>query len=247
VTAWRWVRAHEGVQQDPDVGEGEVEVFRAHRGTVWPGMGLHQCVGQHVARLEAEALLPAVARRVRSIEFAGPTGHHNDALRTRESIPYACERGGRRRGRRPQNPGDLDRWVTPVRLAAVVRRSASAARSVGGGRANRPGAIACCRRRMPHRPGGRRPPAGREDGDGTAREVRRRQRSAAGAASTGARSVPACSWCGPRDPHGPATVTFHRTIDHPAAAPRRRDALRAGPWSGGSPAGGVVWWLGRLS
>jgi 4-methoxybenzoate monooxygenase (O-demethylating) len=51
-------------------------------------MGLHQCVGQHVARLEAEALLTALARRVSSIELAGPTRrHHNNTLRAWKSLP----------------------------------------------------------------------------------------------------------------------------------------------------------------
>jgi cytochrome P450 len=51
-------------------------------------MGIHQCIGQHVARLEAEALLPALAKRVRSIELAGPTErHHNNTLRAWGSIP----------------------------------------------------------------------------------------------------------------------------------------------------------------
>ena len=57
-------------------------------GHVGFGMGIHQCVGQHVARLEAEALLTALARRVRTIELAGPTArHHNNTLRAWESIP----------------------------------------------------------------------------------------------------------------------------------------------------------------
>ncbi len=51
-------------------------------------MGLHQCVGQHVARLEAEALLTALARRVSDIGLAGPTRrHHNNTLRAWASIP----------------------------------------------------------------------------------------------------------------------------------------------------------------
>jgi 4-methoxybenzoate monooxygenase (O-demethylating) len=57
------------------------------------GMGIHQCVGQHVARLEAEAVLTALARRVESIEIAGPTKrHHNNTLRAWESIPMRVRR-----------------------------------------------------------------------------------------------------------------------------------------------------------
>ncbi|XVQ06568.1 cytochrome P450 [Spirillospora sp. CA-255316] len=52
------------------------------------GMGIHQCVGQHVARLEAEALLTALARRVRRIELAGePRRHLNNTLRAWSSMP----------------------------------------------------------------------------------------------------------------------------------------------------------------
>ncbi|NWJ72700.1 cytochrome P450 [Pseudonocardia sp. ICBG1122] len=46
------------------------------------GMGLHQCVGQHVARLEAEALLTALARRIERIEAVDePTRHLNNTMR----------------------------------------------------------------------------------------------------------------------------------------------------------------------
>ena len=72
----RWV--------DPDV----FDLSRDPSGHVGFGMGLHQCVGQHVARLEAESVLTALARRVRTIELAGPTKrHHNNTLRAWESIP----------------------------------------------------------------------------------------------------------------------------------------------------------------
>jgi len=69
---------------DPD----RFDLGRDPSGQVGFGMGLHQCVGQHVARLEAEALLAALARRVDSIELAGPPRrHHNNTLRAWESIP----------------------------------------------------------------------------------------------------------------------------------------------------------------
>ena len=71
--------------QDPDA----FDLSRDPSGHVgFGGMGIHQCVGQHVARLESEALLTALARRVSSIELAGPTRrHHNNTLRAWESIP----------------------------------------------------------------------------------------------------------------------------------------------------------------
>jgi 4-methoxybenzoate monooxygenase (O-demethylating) len=69
---------------DPDV----FDLSRDPSGHVGFGMGIHQCVGQHVARLEAESLLTALAGRVRTIELAGPTvRHHNNTLRAWESIP----------------------------------------------------------------------------------------------------------------------------------------------------------------
>jgi 4-methoxybenzoate monooxygenase (O-demethylating) len=73
---------------DPD----SFDLSRDPSGHVGFGMGIHQCAGQHVARLEAEALLTALARRVRRIELAGPTKrHHNNTLRAWESIPVRVE------------------------------------------------------------------------------------------------------------------------------------------------------------
>ena len=69
---------------DPD----SFDLARDPSGHVGFGMGLHQCVGQHVARLESEALLSALAKRVTAIELAGPTvRHHNNTLRAWESMP----------------------------------------------------------------------------------------------------------------------------------------------------------------
>jgi cytochrome P450 len=69
---------------DPDA----VDLGRDPSGHVGFGMGIHQCVGRHVARLEAEALLTALVRRVVTIELAGPTvRHHNNTLRAWQSLP----------------------------------------------------------------------------------------------------------------------------------------------------------------
>jgi cytochrome P450 len=69
---------------DPD----SFDLSRDPSGHVGFGMGIHQCVGQHVARLEAATLVTALARRVRTIELDGPTvRHHNNTLRAWESIP----------------------------------------------------------------------------------------------------------------------------------------------------------------
>ncbi|TNM50807.1 cytochrome P450 [Nocardioides albidus] len=52
------------------------------------GMGIHQCVGQHAARLQAECLVRVLTDRFTSIELAGPVVRHlNNTLRGWESIP----------------------------------------------------------------------------------------------------------------------------------------------------------------
>lgn len=64
------------------------DLDRDPSGHVGFGMGIHQCVGQHVARLEAEALLTALVARFSSMEIVGrPRRHHNNTLRAWESIP----------------------------------------------------------------------------------------------------------------------------------------------------------------
>ncbi|GAB06909.1 cytochrome P450 [Gordonia amarae] len=69
---------------DPDA----FDLSRDPSGHVGFGMGIHQCVGQHVARLEAEAILSALATRISRIELTGPpVRHHNNTLRAWESIP----------------------------------------------------------------------------------------------------------------------------------------------------------------
>ncbi|MBD2899393.1 Cytochrome p450 CYP199A2 [Actinomadura sp. RB99] len=69
------------------------DLARDPSGHVGFGMGLHQCVGQHVARLESEALLTALARRADRLEPAGtPTRHHNNTLRAWKSLPLRVHR-----------------------------------------------------------------------------------------------------------------------------------------------------------
>ncbi|MEB3371689.1 cytochrome P450 [Saccharopolyspora mangrovi] len=66
----------------------EFDSSRDPSGHLGFGMGIHQCVGQHIARLESEALLTALARRVTDIELAGePVRHLNNTLRAWESLP----------------------------------------------------------------------------------------------------------------------------------------------------------------
>lgn len=74
---------------DPD----RFDLDRDPSGHVGFGMGLHQCVGQHVARLEAHALLRALAARVERIEPAAePTRHLNNTMRAFASQPMVLHR-----------------------------------------------------------------------------------------------------------------------------------------------------------
>jgi cytochrome P450 len=52
------------------------------------GAGVHACLGQMLAKLEAECLLGALARRVRLLEFAGtPLPFANNAMSSYSSLP----------------------------------------------------------------------------------------------------------------------------------------------------------------
>jgi len=64
------------------------DLDRDPSGHVAFGMGLHQCVGQHIARLEAISVLDALLDRVTALESAGPVRRHlNNTLRGFESLP----------------------------------------------------------------------------------------------------------------------------------------------------------------
>ncbi len=74
--------------ENPD----EFDLHRDPSGHLAFGMGIHQCVGQHVARLQAESLLKALAERVSRIELVTPaTRHHNNTLRGWSSIPLRMQ------------------------------------------------------------------------------------------------------------------------------------------------------------
>ncbi|MDD7964059.1 cytochrome P450 [Actinomycetospora lemnae] len=76
---------------DPD----RFDLDRDPSGHVGYGMGIHQCVGQHVARLEGAALLTALARRVERIEpAASPIRHHNNTMRAFASLPLRLHLAG---------------------------------------------------------------------------------------------------------------------------------------------------------
>ncbi|WP_018330345.1 cytochrome P450 [Actinomycetospora chiangmaiensis] len=69
-------------------GPQRFDLDRDPSGHVGFGFGLHQCVGQHVARLEADALLAALADRVERIEPAGdPVRRANNTMREWASLP----------------------------------------------------------------------------------------------------------------------------------------------------------------
>lgn len=69
---------------NPDI----FDLNRDPSGHVGFGMGIHHCVGQHVARLEAEIVLKALARRVARIEAAGePVPHLNNTLKGLKTLP----------------------------------------------------------------------------------------------------------------------------------------------------------------
>ena len=64
------------------------DITRRTIGHVGFGSGIHQCVGQLLARLEGECVLTALARKARSIEITGPTlRRYNNTLRALASLP----------------------------------------------------------------------------------------------------------------------------------------------------------------
>lgn len=58
------------------------------------GIGIHTCIGMVIARLEAESLIGALARRAVTLELAGePRLRPNNALRTLDALPLRVSRG----------------------------------------------------------------------------------------------------------------------------------------------------------
>jgi cytochrome P450 len=69
---------------DPD----RLELKRSSLGHVAFGNGIHVCVGMMIARLEAETLFAAFAKRVAGFELAGePVRRRNNTLRSFASLP----------------------------------------------------------------------------------------------------------------------------------------------------------------
>jgi 4-methoxybenzoate monooxygenase (O-demethylating) len=66
------------------------DITRRAAGHVGFGAGIHECVGQAVARMEAELLLTALAKRVETIEIVGePERRYNNTLRGLKTLPVA--------------------------------------------------------------------------------------------------------------------------------------------------------------
>lgn len=67
------------------------DLGRRTGGHVGFGSGIHRCVGEALSRLEGEAVLGALARRVRSLRLAGdPVLRFNNTIRGYVSLPLAC-------------------------------------------------------------------------------------------------------------------------------------------------------------
>jgi 4-methoxybenzoate monooxygenase (O-demethylating) len=70
--------------EDPD----RFDITRKVSGHLAFGLGIHSCVGKPVARIEGEALLGALARKVGRIELDGePQRRLNNTIRSFESLP----------------------------------------------------------------------------------------------------------------------------------------------------------------
>ncbi|SDF82605.1 cytochrome P450 [Pseudonocardia oroxyli] len=72
-----------------------LDITRRASGHVAFGMGIHQCVGQPIARLEIELVLTALARRIARLEPLGdPVPKLNNTLKGWQSVPLRAHAGG---------------------------------------------------------------------------------------------------------------------------------------------------------
>jgi 4-methoxybenzoate monooxygenase (O-demethylating) len=70
------------------INANNFDIRRNSSGHVGFGMGIHRCVGQTVARVEAEIVLTTLARQVERIELTGqPQRKPNNTLRAWSSLP----------------------------------------------------------------------------------------------------------------------------------------------------------------
>lgn len=68
---------------DPD----RFSIMRAPSDHLAFGLGRHLCAGQTLARIEVEALLHALAKRVESFQTGEPVPHLNNVIRGLASLP----------------------------------------------------------------------------------------------------------------------------------------------------------------
>ncbi|WP_285729188.1 cytochrome P450 [Nocardiopsis sp. ATB16-24] len=77
--------------RDPRRWGEDADTFDPHRNTAGHmgfGVGIHRCLGQMIARLEAEVILTRLVREYESIELAGePELRLNNVVRSRKKIP----------------------------------------------------------------------------------------------------------------------------------------------------------------
>jgi 4-methoxybenzoate monooxygenase (O-demethylating) len=73
---------------------GQFDLSRKLGGRATWGIGIHTCIGQVMARLEAESLIAALARRAATLEAAGPARLRPvNALRTLDTLPLRVTLG----------------------------------------------------------------------------------------------------------------------------------------------------------
>ena len=71
----------------------DYDITRTTVGHVGFGSGIHQCVGQLLARLEGGCVLSALARKASSLEITGPIlRRYNNTLRALANLPVAVRR-----------------------------------------------------------------------------------------------------------------------------------------------------------
>ena len=83
-----------GANRDPRRWErpDEFDIRRKCSGHLGYGTGVHNCVGQVIARMEGEAVFRALAARVRSWHLTGePRPRLNNSLRGLDTLPVAIE------------------------------------------------------------------------------------------------------------------------------------------------------------
>ena len=74
------------------MSKGRYDVTRRAGGHVGFGSGIHRCVGELLSRLEGEALLVAIARRVRAVRLVGePRVRLNNTIRSYDRLPLAFD------------------------------------------------------------------------------------------------------------------------------------------------------------